>query len=120
MTTGHHAAPDCLFCRMASGAMEVTPLLENDALFAIRDISPRAPVHVLVIPRDHIPDARSLTTTQGQLLSRLFAAAAEVAKIEGVSDSGFRLAFNVGDDAGMTIPHLHLHLMGGHRLGPEG
>ena len=120
MTTNRNPSPDCLFCRMASGAMEITPLLENDALFAIRDISPRAPVHVLIIPRDHIPDARSLTTTQGPLLGRLFGAAAEVAKLEGVSDSGFRLAFNVGGDAGMTVSHLHLHLMGGHRLGPEG
>lgn len=113
-------ARDCLFCQMAAGDIPIEPLLDNDHVFAIRDINPRAPVHVLVIPKQHIADARVLTAQAGPLLGELFAAAATIATHEGVSDSGYRLAFNVGEAAGMTISHLHLHLVGGRRLGPEG
>ncbi|MFN0148800.1 MAG: HIT domain-containing protein [Dehalococcoidia bacterium] len=111
---------DCLFCRMAAGAIPVTPLCENEAAFAIRDINPRAPVHVLVIPRLHIPDARDLTAADGATLGALFQLAGEAGRVEGVHETGYRLAFNVGEAAGMTIPHLHLHLLGGRQLGPEG
>lgn len=113
-------APDCLFCRMARGEIPIDPLLANDDIFAIRDINPRAPVHVLLIPRRHIADARLLTAAEGPLLGALFATAAEVGRLEGVVADGYRLAFNVGEAAGMTIPHLHLHLVGGRQLGPEG
>ena len=111
---------DCLFCRMARGEIPIDPLVDNDHVFAIRDLNPRAPVHVLTIPKEHVADARSLTAAHGPMLGELFAAAAEVAAIEGVAEDGYRLAFNVGEAAGMTIPHLHLHLVGGRRLGPEG
>jgi histidine triad (HIT) family protein len=111
---------DCLFCRMASGAIDVPKVAENDAAFAIRDINPRAPVHTLVIPRAHVADARELTAEHAATLGALFALSAEVGRIEGVAESGYRLAFNVGDAAGMTISHLHLHLVGGRKLGPEG
>ena len=114
------SASDCLFCRMAAGEVPIEPLLENEHVFAIRDINPRAPVHVLLIPRQHIEDARSLRPEHGPLLEHLFAAAAEVGRREGVDEDGYRLAFNVGDAAGMTVSHLHLHLVGGRRLGPEG
>jgi histidine triad (HIT) family protein len=105
---------------MAAGDIPIEPLLDNDHVFAVRDINPRAPVHVLVIPKQHIADARALTTDSGPMLGELFAAAATIATQEGVQKSGYRLAFNVGDAAGMTISHLHLHLVGGRRLGPEG
>ena len=114
------AVPDCLFCQMGSGAIPIESLTDNPHVFAIRDINPRAPIHVLVIPRQHVSDARELTSSHGPMLGELFAAAAEVAKIEGVTEDGYRLAFNVGEAAGMTIPHLHLHLLGGRRMGPEG
>lgn len=110
----------CLFCRMARGEIPIEPLVENDHVFAIRDINPRAPVHVLVIPKQHVADARALSRAHGPMLGELFTAAAEVAAVEGVAEDGYRLAFNVGEAAGMTIPHLHLHLVGGRRLGPEG
>lgn len=112
--------PDCLFCRMSRNEIPVEKILETEKVFAIRDINPRAPVHVLVIPREHIDNARELEWSNGELLANLFVAAREVARLEGVFEGGYRLAFNVGDNAGMTIHHLHLHLLGGRPLGPEG
>jgi histidine triad (HIT) family protein len=114
------ATADCLFCRMASGAMEVPKLYEDDLVFSIRDINPRAPVHFMVIPREHIPTAADIRDQHGPLLARMFQVAHKVAQEEGIADSGYRLAFNYLRDAGMTIYHLHLHILGGHRLGPEG
>lgn len=111
---------DCLFCKMSSGEVPVARIAENEHAFAIRDINPRAPVHVLVIPNTHVPIAREITAEHGPMLAGMFQLASEVARKEGVFDRGYRLAFNVGDDAGMTIWHLHLHVVGGRKLGPEG
>jgi histidine triad (HIT) family protein len=105
---------------MASGAMDVPKLHEDDLCFAIRDINPRAPVHFMVIPKEHIPTAKDIRGEHGPLISRMFTAATQVAREEKIGESGYRLAFNVGDDAGMTIHHLHLHCLGGRQLGPEG
>jgi histidine triad (HIT) family protein len=113
-------AEECLFCRMASGTMQVPKLIEDDQVFAIRDINPRAPVHVLIIPKQHIPSVQQVAPEHGPLLARMVQAANEAARIEGVYERGYRLAFNVLGDAGMTIWHLHLHLLGGRKLGPEG
>jgi histidine triad (HIT) family protein len=112
---------DCLFCKMASGELDA-PKLHDDALcFAIRDISPRAPVHVLVVPKEHIAGVRELDEGRhAVLLSRLLSVANDVADAEGIAGRGYRLAFNCGDDGGQTIEHLHLHLLGGRRLGAEG
>ena len=112
--------PECLFCNMAQGKMQVDKLYEDDLVFAIRDIHPRAPVHFMVIPREHIPTAIDIREEQGPLLARLIAVANRVAEQEGIAGRGYRLAFNVGEHAGMTIPHLHLHVLGGRPLGPEG
>ena len=113
-------AEDCLFCKMASGAIPVPVLAENERAFAIRDINPRAPLHVLVIPREHIADARDIEVGHAETLAALFILASKVAREEGVLESGYRLAFNVGEAAGMTISHLHMHLLGKRQLGPEG
>lgn len=110
----------CLFCRMASGEMDVPKLHDDDAVFAIRDINPRAPVHLLIIPKQHIADAREVRDEHGAILGRMFAVAARLAEDEGLAKRGFRIAFNVGEDAGMTIPHLHMHVVGGRQLGAEG
>src|SRR5215207_7837979 len=104
---------DCLFCRMAAGEIPVEKVYEDDRVFAIRDINPRAPVHVLVIPKEHIPHVQHITAEHGETLTRLFQAANECARIEGVYESGYRCAFNVLGDSGMTISHLHLHVVGG-------
>ncbi len=111
---------DCLFCRMASGAMDVPKVFEDEQLFVIRDINPRAPVHDLIIPRKHIPTAEDVTDEDGPLLVQMLQAAKRVAEVEQLAERGYRLAFNVRGDSGMTIWHLHLHLLGGRRLGPEG
>ena len=111
---------DCLFCKMAAGEISVEKVYEDDLVFAIRDIQPRAPVHMLVIPKRHIPHAQHIRPEHGETLARMFHAANEVARAEGIYERGYRTAFNVLDDAGMTIHHLHLHVVGGRKLGPEG
>jgi histidine triad (HIT) family protein len=110
----------CLFCDMANGKIPVSRVIESEQAFVIHDINPRAPHHLLIIPRQHIGDAREIEFSHAELLVGLFTLARDAARIEGVIESGYRLAFNVGDAAGMTIPHLHMHLLGGRRLGPEG
>lgn len=112
--------PDCLFCRMASGAMDVPKLHDDDLCFAIHDINPRAPVHFMVIPKEHIATVSDLEESHGPLLGRLFTIANRLADAEGLADRGYRLAFNCGDDAGQTVYHIHLHVLGGRRLGAEG
>jgi histidine triad (HIT) family protein len=111
---------DCLFCKMTAGEIPAPRLAENEYAFAIRDINPRAPVHVLVIPKAHIPTAQDLGPEHGDILAGMFALATEAANAEGLAEPGYRLAFNVGEAAGMTIWHLHLHIIGGRKLGPEG
>jgi len=111
---------DCIFCRIIEGEIPSDKLYEDDMVLAVLDIQPRAPVHFMVIPREHVPDARDIRGEHGPLLSRMFTVATQVAKDEGVGESGYRLAFNVGPAAGMTVDHLHLHCVGGRDLGPEG
>lgn len=110
---------NCLFCRMSRGDVPVDKVHEDEQVFAIRDINPRAPVHIMIIPREHIPSAAEITEAQGPLLTRMVTTATAVAKAQGIGESGYRLAFNVGNDGGQTIYHLHLHLLGGRELGPE-
>ena len=104
---------DCLFCRIVRGEIPSTRVLEDDAILAFRDIAPRSPTHILVIPKRHIPSAADLTETDGPLLGRLFEAAARIARDEGIAEAGYRLVSNVGRWGGQTVDHLHLHLMGG-------
>lgn len=106
---------DCLFCRMASGEIPVDKVHEDDLVFAIRDINPQAPTHVLVMPLAHIASAAELTETDAPLLARLFSVAAEIANRDGL-DGGWRLVANVGPEGGQTVQHLHLHLLGGRRM----
>jgi histidine triad (HIT) family protein len=106
---------DCLFCQMAAGHILVARLHEDDLVFAIRDIHPQAPTHVLIVPREHIASAAELTDVSGPLLARLFAVAADIARREGL-DAGWRLVTNVGPDAGQSVAHLHLHLLGGRAM----
>jgi histidine triad (HIT) family protein len=113
-------AGDCLFCHMASGVLDVPKLHDDELVFAIRDINPRAPVHLLVIPKQHIADARDAGDAASPALGRMFAVARRLAEADGLLDRGYRIAFNVGQDAGMTIAHLHMHVLGGRQLGPEG
>lgn len=103
----------CLFCRIAAGEVPSTQLHADELVLAIRDVAPRAPTHVLVMPRQHIASAAHLGEEHGALLGRLYAVAAEVARREGVSERGYRLVVNVGRYGGQTVDHLHVHLLGG-------
>ena len=111
---------DCLFCQMAAHEFDADMVYEDDAVFAVRDLHPRAPVHLLIIPTQHIASARDITPEHGDLLARMLVVAKTLAIEEGVHDDGYRLTFNVGEDGGQTIFHLHLHLLGGRRMGFEG
>ena len=104
--------PDCLFCKIVAGEIPSDRVLEDDDVIAFRDINPRAPTHVLVIPRRHIPDAHALTDGDGPLLSALFAALRRIADEAGLGN-GYRVVTNVGPESGQTVFHLHLHLLGG-------
>jgi histidine triad (HIT) family protein len=106
-------AADCLFCRIAAGEIPSNQVHSDDLVVAFRDIAPRAPTHILVISREHISSAASLTEKHGPLLARIFAVIAETARREGIADSGYRIVSNVGRWGGQTVDHLHFHLMGG-------
>lgn len=111
---------DCLFCKMASGTVPVEKLHDDDLVFALRDINPRAPVHLLVVPREHLRDASSVQEEHAPVLARMFTVARKLADEHEIARRGYRIAFNIGEDAGMTIPHLHMHVIGGRHLGAEG
>ncbi|HYN47685.1 MAG TPA: histidine triad nucleotide-binding protein [Candidatus Nanopelagicales bacterium] len=103
----------CLFCRIVAGEITATTVHADDLVIAIRDVAPRAPTHVLLLPREHIASAADLTEAHGPLLGRLFAVAADLARAEGIAERGYRVTTNVGAWGGQSVPHLHLHLMGG-------
>lgn len=106
------AQQDCLFCKVVDGGIPATIVRSDEHTVAFRDINPQAPVHVLVVPRDHHPDVASLSETDPELASRLLEAAAAVAEAEGVSE-GWRLVFNTGESAGQSVFHVHAHVIGG-------
>jgi diadenosine tetraphosphate (Ap4A) HIT family hydrolase len=104
---------DCLFCRIAAGEVPATRVHEDDLVVAIRDVAPRAPTHILLMPRRHIGSAADLTDADAPVVGRLFAAAADIARSEGIAEAGYRLVSNVGRWGGQSVEHLHVHLMGG-------
>jgi histidine triad (HIT) family protein len=108
--------PECLFCRIAAGSVPADIVHQDDLVVAFRDINPKAPTHILLISRRHIPSAAELTGTDGEMLGRLFSVAAQVAHDEGVTERGYRLVSNVGAGAGQSVFHLHFHLLGGRSL----
>lgn len=108
---------DCLFCKIVAGDVPSEQVASTEGTYAFRDIQPAAPTHVLVVPRRHVPDAAAVGPGDAELVSELLATARDVARQEGVDATGYRLVFNVGEDASNTVPHLHLHVIGGRRLG---
>jgi len=107
---------DCLFCRIVAGDIPADIVHSSARAVAVRDLNPQAPVHVLVVPRRHIDHAGELEPGDADALSGVFAAARQVAEEEGLDERGYRLVFNVGEDASNSVPHLHLHVLGGRRL----
>ncbi|MFL6136258.1 MAG: HIT domain-containing protein [Frankiaceae bacterium] len=110
------AEAGCLFCKIVAGEVPAALVHEDDQVMAFRDIDPQAPTHVLVIPREHYPDAGALAAADGDLLVALFRAAAAVAAAEGIAESGYRLVANSGREAGQTVFHAHVHVLGGRSL----
>lgn len=109
--------PSCLFCRLAAGEIPARKVLETDDAIAFHDIDPKAPVHVLVIPREHVASVDALEPRHAELVGRLHLVARDVARAEGLAERGWRLVTNIGDDAGQSVAHLHFHVLGGRRLG---
>ena len=111
------ADPNCLFCRIVAGSVPSTQVYRDDDVIAFRDRNPQAPTHVLVIPRRHVAGINAPEAADGPMLAAMVRAANAVARAEGIAKSGFRLVWNVGPDAGQSVFHLHLHLLGGRPLG---
>jgi histidine triad (HIT) family protein len=109
--------PDCLFCQILIGDVPSKEALSTEHTYAFYDINPAAPVHVLVIPRTHITNAAHVGPEHGEILAEMLTSARAVAQSHGVAATGYRLVFNVGDDALNSVPHLHLHVLGGQRMG---
>ena len=108
---------DCIFCKIAGKEIPAKLVPEDDLCVAFHDIGPKAPVHVLVIPKAHVRDLASAQTEHGALLGHLLLTAAQIARDLGVEDSGYRVVINCGPDAGQSVDHLHLHLTGGQAMG---
>jgi histidine triad (HIT) family protein len=108
---------DCLFCGIVAGKIPSQEVAATERTFAFRDVNPAMPVHVLVVPREHIGNAANITAEHGAVLAEMITTAQSVAASEGLAERGYRLVFNVGEDAMNSVPHLHLHVLGGQRMG---
>jgi histidine triad (HIT) family protein len=108
----------CEFCEIVAGKDEGQIIFQDREVTAFRDIHPAAPTHVLIVPNRHIATINDITENDESLLGHMFVIAHQLAKDEGVANSGYRLVINNGPDAGQMVFHIHLHLLGGHRLGP--
>lgn len=108
---------DCLFCKIGSGAIPAPHVHDDERCFAIADIAPKAPTHLLIIPREHFVGAPEVDAAREGLVGHLVAVAAALARQKGLEKTGYRLVFNSGGDAEQSVLHLHLHLLGGQPLG---
>ena len=108
---------DCLFCKMIAGEIPTAKVYEDESVFAFRDINPVAPTHILVVPKEHIPSVDALTPDNIGAASACLLAIPKIAAAEGLMPGGYRVVSNCGPDAGQTVNHLHLHVLGGKPLG---
>ena len=106
----------CLFCRISTKKIPANIIYEDSEAVAFNDINPQAPVHVLIIPKKHISTSLDITDEDNVLISHLFRLAAKIAKEKGIAERGFRLVMNTNSDAGQTVFHIHLHLLGGRQM----
>lgn len=107
---------DCLFCKIINGDIPSTKVYEDELVYAFRDIEPQAPVHILIVPKEHIASANELTEENASVVGHIFAVAAKLAKAEGIAEGGYRIVNNCGEDGGQTVKHLHFHMLGGRSL----
>jgi histidine triad (HIT) family protein len=110
---------DCVFCKIVNGSIPADLVYSDDDFLAFRDIHPMAPVHDVLIPKKHIPSANSLSPANQALAGKMLLIAKEVAEKEGIAEKGYRLTINCGRDGTQVVPHLHLHILGGHLLSAE-
>jgi histidine triad (HIT) family protein len=111
---------NCLFCKIVAGDIPSEKVFETESTYAFRDINPQADIHILVVPRAHHEDAKGLAEADPTALADVITTAAAVAKQERMDQTGFRMVFNTGEDAGRTVFHAHLHVLGGEQLGTFG
>ena len=110
---------ECIFCQIVAGKVPSELLYQDEKVIAFRDINPQAPVHLIIIPKNHISSLIHLSEAQLPIIGRMVNAANELAKKEGISESGYRLVINCGKEGGQLVPHLHMHLLGGKKLSDE-
>ena len=108
---------DCLFCKIVAGEIPADVVHESASALAFRDIDPKAPTHVLIVPREHISTVNDISPAHESIVGSLFTAAQAVARDAGLADPGYRLVMNCNEGAGQSVFHIHLHLLGGRRLG---
>ena len=106
---------DCIFCKIIKGDIPSSKVYENEYVYAFRDINPQAPVHILVVPKEHVASVDEISAGNSILVSKIFEAIPEIAKAEGLT-SGYRVITNCGDDACQSVKHLHFHILGGAQL----
>lgn len=107
---------DCIFCKIVQGELPSEALYQDDELMVIRDVYPKARIHILAIPKTHVESLATLGDGQDALLGKLLDALRRTAAKEGVAESGYKVVMNVGQDGGQSVPHLHIHLLGGERV----
>ncbi len=107
---------DCIFCKIISGDIPSTKVYEDELVFAFKDINPEAPVHVLIVPKEHIESVAHLDVAHQPLIGHIHLIAKQIAENEGIDQSGYRLLTNIGKDGGQSVLHLHYHLLGGRQL----
>ena len=107
---------NCIFCQIIDGKNPSKTVFEDDQVVAFLDINPAAPVHILIVPKDHIPSINHMADHQEELIGHLFTIAKHLAKENGIADSGYRLIINTGPDAHQAVHHIHLHLLGGGQM----
>lgn len=110
---------DCIFCKIIKGEIPSKKVYEDDKILAFHDISPMAPTHVVIIPKEHISSANDLTEENAEFISHVYVVAAKIAKELGIAESGYRIVNNCGADGGQTVFHIHFHLLGGKKLNTE-
>ncbi|MEA4848551.1 MAG: histidine triad nucleotide-binding protein [Clostridiaceae bacterium] len=107
---------DCIFCKIINGEIPCSLVYQDEKILAFKDINPLAPVHVLVVSKQHIESAQALNESSSQIAAHIFAKIPGIAKELGIADSGYRVITNVGKDGGQAVPHLHFHILGGRKL----
>ena len=107
---------DCIFCKIASGEIPCSLVYQDNLVMAFKDINPLAPVHILIIPKQHIESAQEINGGNSQIVGYIFEKIPGIAKEAGIAESGYRVITNIGKDGGQLVPHIHFHILGGRKL----